>query len=416
MKYYIKVTNEIRDISINDNKDNLNIVDFDTFNNIYLEYNYDYNQTIIKVNNIEQIIYIINSPFFKKIINICFNYELIEYKETHLLYFINKNCFIWDNELNIHDYKKILLNPLIYGIINAKYELISNHIISYQHEIENEVCHINIVKILNYFVENIDNLSIEEFNIFLYNKIYLVFNKFIIYNIYNLPSNFSDETIINIYTNLASKLGNIFRCHPVNDKQTTKTISRQIKYDPLASSLHFFSSNARQPLHNDYAYYEINNTPDWLAIFSLKSAEYGGSTSIITNNKIKTILEKYDSILLENINTDITYLYTDIENEDITHTKKLFDSKTNISNWNYFQIKEEFNNKEVMNIKEDFLFFLNKKITESKITTLSKILKRGDCIILNDHLAMHERSSFFGERHLQDVAFFSNNLPLKHTS
>ena len=413
MKYYRKITNEFydTDISTVDTISNLHIIDFDIFN---IDYDYDFNNIIIKINNIEQVKYIQYSSLLKKINYFIFNYNLIDNAKIHFLYFINKNCYIWDNELNINDYKKILLNPIISGIFNVNKDLIKNYKINYQYEIENEVCDINFGKICNYLVLNIEELSIEEINYILYDKLSLVFNHFLIYNIYNLPSYLSDQNIIDIYTNLASKLGIVFRCHPVNDKQTNKTISRQIKYDPLASSLHFFSSNSRQPLHNDYAYYEINNTPDWLTIFALKSAEYGGSTSIITNNKIKTILEKYNNNLLEKINTDINYLYTDIEVGDIKHKKKLFDNKTNISNWNYFQIKEELNSKELIKIKDEFFSFLNKKITASKITTLSKILKRGDCIILNDHLVMHERASFFGERHLQDVAFFSDNLPLNY--
>ena len=410
MKYYSKTTNDINNVSIEINNTNfLKIVTFDEFNK-YNNLDYDFDHIVIKINTMEEIICIENSQYFKKITNFVFDYALIEHEEISCLYFMNKYCYVWDNKLNMSDYKKILLNPIISGIFNVNKDLIKSYNINYQYEIINEICHINFNKICKYFDLNIEEISIEEINILLYNKISLVFNKFLIYNIYNLPSKLSDENFINIYTNLASKLGRVCRCHPVNNKLTNKSTSRQIKYDPVASSLHFFSSNSRQPLHNDYAYYEINNTPDWLAIFALKTAEYGGSTSIITNNKIKTILEKYNSTLLEKINIDINYLYTDIEVEDIKHTKRLFDSKTNISNWNYFQFKEELNSKEVIKIRDDYFAFLNNKITEAKINTFSKILKRGDCMILNDHLVMHERSSFFGERHLQDVAFYSDNL------
>jgi hypothetical protein len=417
MQYYSKITNDINNVSIEINNIHyfkiITLNEFNKYNSLYSDY--DFIHTIIYINTIEEIIYIENSTYFKKIKIFIFNYEFIDCEEINLLYFINKNCYIWDNELNINDYKKILLNPIISGIFNVNKDFIKNDTIKYQYEIENEVCHINFVKICKYFELNTEELSIEEINILLYEKLSLVFNKFLIYNIYNLPLNLSDENVINIYTNLASKLGRVFRCHPINDKQTTKSTSRQIKYDPNATSLHFYSSNSRQPLHNDYAYYEINNTPDWLTIFALKSAEYGGTTSIITNNKIKTILQKYNSELLEKINIDINYLYTDIDVHDICHKKKLFDTETNISNWNYFQIKEELNSKEVINIRDDYFSFLNNKITEAKITTLNKILKRGDCIILNDHLVMHERAAFFGERHLQDVAFYSNNLKLVNT-
>lgn len=414
MKYYRKITNNVNDVSTEINNINdFKIITFDEFNkNSNLHSDADFVNIVININTIEEIKYIEKSSYFKKIKNFVFDYILTDHGEIDLLFFMNKSCYVWDNKLNITDYKKIILNPIICGIFNVNKELINKYDINYQCEIINEICHINVNKICNYFFLNTENLDIEEITILLHDKLSLVFNKFLIYNIYNLPSNLSDENIINIYTNVTAKHGRVFSCHPVNDKLTNKSNSRQIKYDPNASSLHFFSSNSRQPLHNDYAYYEMNNTPDWLAIFALKPAEYGGSTSIITNNKIKTILEKYETELLTKINTDVNYLYTDIEVEDIKHKKKLFDSKTNISNWNYFQIKEELNSEEIIKIRDEFFSFLKSKITEAKITTLSKILKRGDCIIFNDHLVMHERASFLGERHLQDIAFYSDKLPL----
>jgi hypothetical protein len=414
MEYYSKTSSNGNSVSIEkNNTQNFKFFTIDEFSKLsdFQEDN-DFVNIVINISVIEEIIYIQKSLYFKRIRNFVFNYALIDCEEINFLFFINKSCYVWDNKLNINDYKKILLNPIICGIFNVNKDLIKKYNITCQHEIINEICHINVSKIFNYFDYRIEDLDIEEITILLHDKLALVFNKFLIYNIFDLPSNLSDEKIINLYNSLTLKLGRVFRCHPVNDKQTTKSSSRQIKYDPFAASLHFFSSNSRQPLHNDYAYYEINNTPDWLTIFALKSAEYGGSTSIITNNKIKTILEKYDCALLEKINTQVNYLYTDIEVEDIKHKKKLFDSKTNISNWNYFQIKEELNSKEIIKIRDDFFSFLNSKITEAKITTLSKILKRGDCIIFNDHLVMHERASFCGERHLQDIAFYSDELPL----
>ena len=188
-----------------------------------------------------------------------------------------------------------------------------------------------------------------------------------IYNVYNLPENFSDEEINYLYYHLASKIGLFSKCHPVNDKNTIKSFSRHIKYDPDATTLHYFSSNCRQPLHNDYAYYEINNSPDWLVIFALQPAEYGGVTSVITNNKIKTILQKYDNNLLEDINLQVNYLYNDVEIGDVKHSKQLFESKTNIINWNYYQIKNELNSEKVNKIKEDFFTFLNSKISQANI-------------------------------------------------
>ena len=84
-----------------------------------------------------------------------------------------------------------------------------------------------------------------------------------------------------------SKLGELKKCHPVNDKKTKFSNSRDIKYIPNTNR--FYSSNQRQPLHNDYAYYPIDFSPDWLILYSLEQCEYGGFTSLITTKLIKKI-------------------------------------------------------------------------------------------------------------------------------
>ena len=410
MKYYSKKTKEIYDLtSESSNNKIIQIIHFTEFKkkiyNIYDKYNFE--KCIIQIENIDQIIYLQQLDFFCKIKNILINYDLVEHEEIHLLYFIDKNCFILDdNNLCSYKYKKILTNPLLSGIFNINESFIDYNI---NNNIINEVCHINIKKICEYYNINLEVILIDSLNDLLYGKINPIFNCFLIYNIYGFPPHITDETIINIYTNLVSKIGDIFKCHPVNDKTTNKSTSRAIKYDKDTTTLHFFSSNSKQPLHNDYAYYEQTKKPNWLAIFSLKSAEYGGVTSFITNNKLKTILEKYDCELLSKITTKLTYVYNDIDCENIVHTKQLFNIKNNISNWNYFQIKPEYNTTEVMNIKEDFFNFLNKNITDARVNTISKVIQRGECIIFNDMYVMHERSSFLGDRHLQDIAFYLKN-------
>ena len=53
-------------------------------------------------------------------------------------------------------------------------------------------------------------------------------------------------------------------------------------------------------------------------------------------------------------------------------------------NWNYWQIKKEYNDESVMNIREEFFNFLEKVIVDGSIYDFSKIWKTGDCIIFND--------------------------------
>jgi alpha-ketoglutarate-dependent taurine dioxygenase len=83
-----------------------------------------------------------------------------------------------------------------------------------------------------------------------------------------------------------------------------------------------------------------------------------------------------------------------------------------MSNWNYFQIYKEYNDEYTMSIRENYSNFLNKNITEGRISTISKNWKKGDCVIFNDHFVMHERSSFYGSRHLKDMHFMDKNIRL----
>jgi hypothetical protein len=285
MKIYFKNDKIILNVNIITKIDNLNnneiyFFDFNNYNEnkIFIKKYIKNKYFGILIHSIKQLIILQNSKFFHDINNILFNYNLLKNEEIHFLYFINKNCYILDdNYLNFKKYNKILLNPLISGICNISQSFIDNiknytHSINYQYEIKNKICHININKIIEYFdIETYDELIIK--------KISLIFNYFLIYNIFNFPTNLSDQNIINFYNNLCIRLGEKKICHPVNDKSTLMSDSRDIKYDSNnPNNAHFYISNERQPLHNDYAYYPLNKSSDWLILFCLKSSKYGYHT------------------------------------------------------------------------------------------------------------------------------------------
>ena len=75
--------------------------------------------------------------------------------------------------------------------------------------------------------------------------------------------------------------------------------------------------------------------------------------------------------------------------------------------WNNFQIKPEYTDAEKLNIRNEFHTFLYEFISKGLMYDLNIVWKRGDCIIFNDHLNLHTRSSFLGrERWLSGYAMF----------
>lgn len=226
-----------------------------------------------------------------------------------------------------------------------------------------------------------------------------VWGKYEIYNIFNV----SEDNFIENYKDMANSLGRIRLCHPVNDKSTKFSDSRDIKYDPNIP--HFFASNSRQPLHTDYAYYEKSKSPDWLMLYCISPSEYGGITDILSLETLKSVMKKYDEKLLKKIEIEVKWHYKGVDGE-VIHKKPILDSDG--INWNYWQIKKEINTPEVIGIANEFFDFLENKIVQSRIFDFSKKWNRGDCIIFKDKTNLHGRSSFLGDRWLKDHAFFSN--------
>jgi hypothetical protein len=229
------------------------------------------------------------------------------------------------------------------------------------------------------------------------NELDKVWGDYMAYHIYNVP----DVDYVNLYENLVEHLGKIRLCHPVNNKSTKFSKSRDIKPNPKL--YHYFASTTRQPLHTDYAYYESSEAPDWLMLYCLKPSELGGQTHLLSTKTLESILKKYNPELLDKIKIDITWKYKGVDGDKI-HKKPLFDGK--FINWNYWQIKEELNNKQAMDARQEFFDFLENFIVAGNIYDFSKTWNAGDCIIFSDHLTLHARDAFLGDRWLKDHAFY----------
>jgi hypothetical protein len=234
----------------------------------------------------------------------------------------------------------------------------------------------------------------------LFDEINKVWGGYMAYHIHNVPK----SNYIKLYEELAENLGNIRLCHTVNDKTRKSKFSKSRDIKPSPNLYHYFSSNSRQPLHTDYSYYEMEKSPEWLMLYCLEPSEFGGKTHLLSTKTLNCILQKYNPNLLEKIKIDVRWEYIGNDGDKI-HTKPLYDGT--YINWNYYQIKKEYNNQKVMEVRQEFFDFLENKIVGGGIYDFSKIWDKGDCLIFNDRLMLHGRDSFLGdERWLKDHAFF----------
>ena len=232
------------------------------------------------------------------------------------------------------------------------------------------------------------------------NELQKSWGEYPIYHIYNV----AETDFVLVYENLASELGVIEECRPVNDKSKKASKSRDIRPDPTL--YHYYSTNSRQPLHTDYSYFPDSKSPDWLFMYCLTPSDLGGKTRFLTARTLRNILEKYNPALLEKLSVEITWSFVGDNGNEI-HSKPILIGER--INWNYWQIKSELNSKEVMEIREEFFKFLEQMIVAGSIYDFSKIWKRGDVMIFNDKKILHGRDSFLGDRWLKDHALFDFN-------
>lgn len=343
---------------------------------------------VIYVNEEDDLTVFLNQPGFCNSSIIHVDPNLLSSKKVHYAYFIGSEIMTTVNDQS--DIASLFLNPMIkYLKIDSDIEISSYPTrCSDQRQTQNTICHIDLGNILENTYRSIGGI------------LDLVWGYYMAYNIYNFPRS---EDYVSTYENLAHYLGVVRKTHPVNNKNTKFSNSRDIKYDPNIP--HYFASNSRQPLHTDYAYYPQDSCPDWLMLYCIHPSEFGGITSLLSTGTLNKILERHNKELLEDLLTaKVVYHYMG-EDGDKVHTKALFDGK--YINWNYYQIKSELNSEFIMNIREAFFNFLENTVVAGQMFDFSKVWNPGDCVIFNDHLILHGRSAFLGDRWLKDHAFYN---------
>jgi hypothetical protein len=119
--------------------------------------------SFVFISNIEELICIKQNKDFTNINNFVFDFNNLDNENIHFLYFINKNIYVNDVNLDDTKYKKIFMNPIISGIVNVsdyfKLEYTKfNSEIKCQIDIYNIICHININDILKFSIISNNNL------------------------------------------------------------------------------------------------------------------------------------------------------------------------------------------------------------------------------------------------------------------
>ncbi|MBG30304.1 MAG: hypothetical protein CMI31_09935 [Opitutae bacterium] len=345
-------------------------------------------ESIVRISSVEELVLFENSTEMEDTQYLEIAGNLLELKEFHFLFFIGKSLVVpLGDSMNI---REMFLNPMISHLLvedDFDCSLCENLPTSAvnQREIQNIVCHLDVTKIQEYTQKSLKDILLS------------VWNQFMVYHFFNVP----EIDYVQEYEELAEEVGTIRLCHPVNNKSTKFSKSRDIKPNP--DLYHYFSSTTRQPLHTDYAYYREDECPDWLMLYCVYPSEVGGKTSILSTKTLDRILTKYNPDLLEKIHTHVTWKYTGKDGDKI-HEKFIYDGK--FINWNYWQIKEELNDESTMEIREEFFRFLEDVIVSGGMYDILKEWNPRDCLIFNDHLNLHGRNAFLGDRWLKDHAFY----------
>ena len=253
---------------------------------------------------------------------LCVEKDLLYTKTLHLLFFAGGKIIF--KASNLSDLKKEFNNPMIHCFetdLDLDLDKFANSFDFSQARLRiNTICHIDIAAIQSYC----NDISI-------YQIIDRVWGSFSSFHIFNNP--YDDH--IDFYKSLSQYLGDVKVCHPVNNKESKASDSRDIKYDPTIN--HFYAANTRQPLHTDYAYYPKNQAPDWLMLYCVYPSLYGGITSLLSTFTLKKILFMYDKKLYKKLCSLISiYSYEQLSG-DLIHQKPVLSGQ--LINWNYWQIK-----------------------------------------------------------------------------
>jgi alpha-ketoglutarate-dependent taurine dioxygenase len=197
------------------------------------------------------------------------------------------------------------------------------------------------------------------------------------------------------YSQLANNLGK--QIDIGEDLQTgNKTAERwvDVRYDECLNFT-FQHSNTRQPLHTDAAYSGIQLDINFF--FCLQNAPVGGATTFADIELIWKLLEKYEPELFTKIQTyDVDFRKG---NDQKKRSRILFQGDNHYKvNWNFFRVAPE-NDKEVLQLCNDFHLFLENKIVHGGLT-MAVSLKIGEALFFHDDKVLHGRNSFYGHRHL----------------
>jgi len=223
-------------------------------------------------------------------------------------------------------------------------------------------------------------------------------NKFKIINICNLP-NFDKKEINFLYSNIKQYNKFFFKINEDEDKEYIDIIYK--KNDNST----FKFSNKRQPLHTDYAYNQRdNNIIQCAFMYNIENSKFGGYTTFIDSEKLVDILKYYDLDLYERLISHEVKFNKDVKfnidkNYKISKIITKLKNEQHIINWNYYRYSKD-NNKEIIEICENFHNFLEEYIVNGCCFDLIYSWNKGDCIFWNDSSVMHGRSSFLGSRHL----------------
>tara|TARA_B110000261_G_scaffold6626_1_gene6775 strand:+ start:3724 stop:4977 length:1254 start_codon:yes stop_codon:yes gene_type:complete len=350
--------------------------------------------------------FVINTAILKRLNHFIIEKKFLNDKNVHFLFLIGKDiCVNVDN--GCEDISEYLTNPII-SHISCDPSLL-NKIQKTANELTQKTANHQTIIHQTFFLDvnkHCEYVNDHNYKDLILRNIKKVFGCFTSYYIFNLDKELENTDIEDIYNTLSSNLGNIIKCRPVNNESISTNYTRDVKFIPNTN--HFYSSNIMQPLHSDFAYFPYETAADYLTLFCYQKSEYGGITSLITSKKVKQIMKKYNRELYDKI-IKLKFTYKSQVDDDgkfNIHEKLFLDEDTNYINWNNYQIKQEHNSSDKMAIKEEIYKFFDEIISKGYMYDINIEWERGDCILLNDHLNLHTRTSFLGERWLSGNAFF----------